>query len=85
MALTKVEDKCPICNKKLDKGPAIYITKVNLTKSGRTTPANGMSWGGTHKETPEGKMRIQHLGSSKIRMCLHQECYENKIEKLMKN
>jgi len=84
MAITKVDNVCPLCNKEIEPGPAIYITKVNLTDNGRTGPGDGgMSFGGTYKPTPEGKLRIQHLGSSKPRVCVHQGCYEAKIDAIL--
>lgn len=83
MALTTVQNICQICGKKLEEGPAIYITKVKLTRSGRSSPSDGMSYGGSWRKTPKDKLRIQHLGSSKPKFCVHQECYEEKIEKLI--
>jgi len=76
MAQVKVDDKCYICGKKLKPGLAIYITKVNLTSSGATRPADGMSFGGIFKETPKGKLRLKYLGSSNPRYCIHVECYD---------
>jgi hypothetical protein len=84
MALVKVDDICPLCKKKLAEGHAIYITKVNLTSDGRTGPGDGgMSFGGTYKATPKGKLRIKYLGSSKPRVCIHQECFDKKIAAIL--
>lgn len=84
MALTKVPCICPICEQPLTpEENAIYITKVNLTSCGRTSAADGMSWGGMYRSTPKDKLRIKHLGSSKPRVCVHEECYAQKIEKVL--
>lgn len=84
MALTKVDDICPICNKELEEGTAVYITKVNLTKNGRTGAGDGgMSYGGTYRPTPDGKLRIKYLGSSKPRVCVHETCYEQKLQSVL--
>lgn len=84
MALTKVSDVCPICEKQIEPGAGIYITKVNLTDNGRTGAGDGgMSFGGSWKPTPKGKLRIQHLGSCRPRVCLHEECYVRKIEPIL--
>lgn len=84
MALTTVQDTCQICGEKLEEGSAIYIAKVNLTSDGRSGPGDGgMSFGGSWRRTPEGRLRIQHLGSSKPKLCVHQECFEAKIEKVL--
>lgn len=84
MALAKVPSVCPICNKPLTpEENAIYIVKVNLTSCGRTSPADGMSWGGMYRPTPKDKLRIKYLGSSKPRVCVHEECYAHKIEKIL--
>lgn len=84
MALATVDEVCPLCNEKIEPGLAIYITKVNLTDNGRSGPGDGgMSYGGSWRETPQGKLRIKYLGSSKPRTCVHQECYEQKIEKIL--
>ena len=80
MAMAKVDNICPICEKLIEPGIAIYLTKVNLTDSGRSGPGDGgMYWGGAFKHTPPGKLRIQYLGSSKPRVCMHPECYEQKV------
>ena len=84
MALTKVPDVCPLCKKEIAPGRAIYITKVNLTDNGRSGPGEGgMAFGGSYKATPQGKLRIQHLGSSNPRVCVHEECYHEKIERIL--
>lgn len=84
MALATVDEICPICKEKIEPGKAIYITKVNLTDTGRSGPGDGgMSYGGSWRATPDGRLRIQYLGSSKPRLCIHQECYEQKIEKIL--
>lgn len=84
MAQTRVSEICGICNKKINQGSAIYITKVNLVEYGRSGPGDGgMSFGGAYKENPKGKMRIQYLGTSKPRLCLHIECYNEKIANLI--
>ena len=84
MALAKVDNVCPICKKEIEPGHAIYITKVSLTDDGRTGPGDGgMSWGGSWRAVPKGKLRIKYLGSSKPRVCMHEECYKDKIEKIL--
>ena len=56
------------------------LFRSNLTDNGRTGRGDGgMSFGGTYRPTPKGKLRIQYLGSSKPRVCIHQECYEQKV------
>jgi hypothetical protein len=76
MALTKVDNICKICGAEIVPGSAIYITKVNLTTNGRTGPESGMSFGGAYRKTPDGKLRIQHLGSCKPKFCVHEDCFE---------
>ena len=85
MALAKVPCVCQICNKPLTpEENAIYITKVNLTANGRTSSGDGgMSFGGVYRPTPKDKLRIRYLGSSKPRVCVHEECYAQKIEKIL--
>ena len=85
MALTKVDCICPICKKALaPEENAIYITKVNLTSNGRTSAGDGgMSFGGVFRKTPKDKLRIRYLGSSKPRVCVHEECYAQKIETIL--
>ena len=78
MALTKVPDVCPLCKKEIAPGRAIYITKVNLTASDRSIPAII-----GNRDTPCGKLRIQHLGSSNPRVCVHEECYHENIERIL--
>lgn len=83
MALTKVSDVCPICKEQIEPGAGIYITKVNLTDNGRTGAGDGgMSFGGSWRATPKGKLRIKHLGTCRPRYCLHEACYTQKIEPL---
>lgn len=84
MAQTRVSEICGICKKKINQGSAIYITKVNLVEYGRGGPGDGgMSFGGAYRKNPKGKMRIQYLGTSKPRLCLHIECYLEKIASLI--
>jgi len=84
MASTKVDNFCPICKKEIQPGLTIYITKVNLTDNGRTGSGDGgIPFGGIYKPTPEGKLRIKYLGNSTPRVCVHQECYESKIESIL--
>lgn len=77
MAITKVDDVCPICKQKIEPGMAIYITKVRLTDVAR-----GVNYR-TTEPLPDGKIRIKHLGNSNPRVCLHQGCYEDKIQAIL--
>ena len=81
MALTKVDNICPLCGKEFQpEESAIYITKVNLTTNGRTGAGDGgMAFGGSYQKTPANKRRIKHLGSCKPRCCVHDACFQEKI------
>ncbi len=84
MSLRTISEICAICKTVIEPGDAIYITKVTLTKTGRTGPGDGgMSWGGAYRQNPEGKIRVKYLGNCKPKFCIHLECYENKIKGLL--
>lgn len=80
MALTQVNDKCIVCEEKIEsESVCYYLTKVKVTNKGRTSAGEcGASFGGNFREVKEDKLRIKHL-NTRNKYLFHKECLEKII------
>jgi len=71
MALTRVNDICPYCGKKIKAGKAAFVGIVNLTKETVNEDFN--------KKVPDGQFRIRHVVGGKPRGAYHVECIKTAL------
>ena len=71
MALTRVNDICPYCNKKIKAGKAAFVGIVSLTKETICEDYN--------KKVPDGQFRIRHVVGGKPRGAYHVDCIKTAL------